>query len=203
MSRAKMRDLRRAIRNDQMRRVYDRAIEHGWTAERRGSDHLWLTSPDGAARMTMSTTAVAQGRGVLNNEAVLKRWLRQQNAPQEAQPMAHDDDDLRAAAGLAPERPKQDLPTVAPKPEPKPETKTEPDGLWQCPHCDARMKMQGSGTHLKMHRSREGRSATNGEATFTIGEIVEVAQFAGDGGLVMVDKLRDGLLLVARMRGGA
>ena len=38
---------------------------------------------------------------------------------------------------------------------------------------------------------------------FTIDEVITIAEFGGNGGMIEVSKLRDGLTLVARMRGEA
>ena len=71
-------NLRRSIRNDRMKQVYDQAIAAGWIARLRGSGHIRMTAPnDKRTFLTISVTA-SGARSALNVEAVLKRWQREQ-----------------------------------------------------------------------------------------------------------------------------
>lgn len=78
MSTGHIRALRRSIRNDRQRDLYDQALALGWTARMGGSNHLRLLAPDGTTAMTISCTTSGNGRGVQNNLSILKRWQRQQ-----------------------------------------------------------------------------------------------------------------------------
>jgi len=60
------------------------------------------------------------------------------------------------------------------------------------------------GRRPKGSKATPARTPANGEGTpdtFTIEDIITIANFAGDGGLVEVSKLKKGLELIASMRG--
>lgn len=78
MTHVRVDNLRRSIRNDRMKQVYDQAIAAGWTAALRGSGHIRMHAPnDSKTFLTISVTA-SGARSALNVEAVLKRWQREQ-----------------------------------------------------------------------------------------------------------------------------
>ena len=67
------RSLRRGIRSDRVRGLFDRATDAGWSAKELGSGHLGLFAPDGRTRLTISMTAKGDGHGWLNVRADAKR----------------------------------------------------------------------------------------------------------------------------------
>lgn len=219
-------NLRRAFRNDRMRALYDRAIDYGWSATLDGAGHVRMVSPDSKTVMVLSTTAVAQGRSVLNNEAVLKRWMRMQNAITLVRRP-----EVRA---LVPEATRriEDIPMETPV---KPEIAGDETTVisYTCA-CGCGQPVDSEGKYLRGHwmRSEEGRrvaaeagaknkqertgltvpakpaSAGNGhtkkanDERFSIEEILTVAQFIDAGsGLIETAKLEQGLRMALSFRG--
>lgn len=213
------RSLRRAFRNDRMRALYDRARDTGWAAVLDGGGHVRMTSPDGKTVMTLSTTAVAKGRSVLNNEAVFKRWVRLQNAMTKAQhpelfdpafrplpPNIEDVIPMQETDVQTPEETAEEQDTTIPAevldaPEPAP-TYLCADG------CGQSVTKEGGYArgHNPNSKAQGGaRSHTNGgvrtPATFTIEDVMAVVEYASDGaGIVETRKVRSGLLLIQKMR---
>lgn len=66
------RKLRRGIRNDRVRALFDRAIEAGWHARATGSGHIALLGP-GAEHLSLSTTMTADGHGWGNLRSAARR----------------------------------------------------------------------------------------------------------------------------------
>jgi len=66
------RKLRRGIRNDRVRALFDRATAQGWLGRTLGSGHIEMRGPDGA-RLVISETSNGMGRGWDNARAQAKR----------------------------------------------------------------------------------------------------------------------------------
>lgn len=207
-------NLRRSIRNDKMRSLFDQAIAAGWAARRDGRGHIRLSPPDGGPFLSMSGTSNGLGRSVQNAEATFKRWLRQQEARPVSNPTIEKAidrvetdqalDALGVKHGKVPVLPEADEPEPEPVAEQADPMFSDESHLWTCPECGDQMKPQGSGAHRAMHqRQQAARPARAGSGDlFTIEDVLSVAEFAGSGGLVEVTKLGEGLRLVAAMRGG-
>ena len=67
-----MSSVKRGIRNDKLRKLFDTAVKQGWTAEVDGAGHVKLTDPRTLERFQISTTAGGH-RSYLNTRAQAKR----------------------------------------------------------------------------------------------------------------------------------
>lgn len=66
--------MNRRVRNDKVRELVKAAVEAGWALSGPdGQGHLRLLPPDGGKPVMVSRTVVAQGRGIMNMRAALKR----------------------------------------------------------------------------------------------------------------------------------
>jgi hypothetical protein len=221
---------RRAFRNASLRSLFDRMREADWSAEYEGSGHIRMTSPDGKTFLSMSQTAGDDARGLKNAEAVFKRWIRLQNtitrvsglypAPpvHEDEPMGQDLHALSEAEADAAEA----IDAIIEEEPPDESLIENGKPVFFCADgCGKPVSKQGGYARghnpNSQHNAAKARAAkvkrgpslfkTNGMPveqapdTFTVDDVITIATFAGQGGLVEIDKLKEGLNLILTMRG--
>lgn len=207
---------RRAFRNDRIRALYDRAIEAGWSARMGGDGHVQMYAPDGNGRMSLSISSSDAARSVANAEAVWKRWVRFQNAitvttglnPDYHQPTQEIEEPVMGQDLHQMSEAQQDEAEKHDSAEAEEPAERDPlKPIYLCADgCGQEVGKPGG--YARGHHPNSGgaRTPTNGARThgpavFTIEEVMQIAEYAGDGGLLETRKLKSGLLLVAKMRG--
>lgn len=124
-------------------RLVRKMEDHGWTGRISSNGHAIMRCPDGTTTTSVSPK-MGSGRGLLNDEATFKKWMREHGAQSaaeadrirveaERQAVLHEmfPEDFAAPVDTVPlpvrEHLEHTAPTAVPEPEPTPEPESAPE----------------------------------------------------------------------------